>query len=729
MFIFAVKGVRKMAGLVGIGVAASVAIGLVRGIFFIIDAMVYSLAGVFYGIALNMYDINRLIDGIQLVKRFSEFVYSFLAVFMFFRVAFSLIQMLIDPSKIDDKQAGASTIIKNVLLTIVLLAVVPLGFRTARQIQTDVIENKVIEKVIYGNEFNEEGLSNVGHKLAINVWGLFIKPQGDADSNVKKAWESIFDPTKSTNVWDVAGFLAVINTRSGILGGGQYNISYLFLLSTLAGVYVVWTMIKLAIDVAYRSIKFLVMELISPIAIVSYVDPKSSKDGIFAKWLKETFKTYLSLFTRIGIYAIASILLFEISDAFKGDNIYVEFTYLLALLAFIKNAPKMLDGILGTEISKESETKFATDLLRSGYGAIGNAAVSLGTAAVMSRGMNRVDRTKLLLNSGIKGAQKGWSAAKKDGMMGVIKSGYGSYKDIQKETGSLDWWQKQSNKENSNLSDRVDAAKDPAKNLAIARFMKKDSNGNLILVDGKAQVDTDKMNEFLSKNGYKNIDASDPNVAYIVNKRSSKEGELIVLGEEGYSREGINLQRELAELQQNASLDKMELDSINSKMSQLNREKSNVSIETSISRGYSVAKGGAYSTEQRAVAAYTEALNIQYNSAVVAGDSKAIVELEKKIKTISIEEASKAGYRVATSDDKIYASEEDMLQGVMKNYDDKLNHLEAQQAEATQRYNKNSGNIEKKKAQIKRHHQNNRGDGQIIERLAEGDKITGRDKD
>ena len=69
------------------------------------------------------------------------------------------------------------------------------------------------------------------------------------------------------------------------------------------------------IDVAYRSIKFFALEILSPIAIISYIDPSSGKKGVFNKWLNETFKTYISLFVRVFVFALTSVILRSFSFA------------------------------------------------------------------------------------------------------------------------------------------------------------------------------------------------------------------------------------------------------------------------------------------------------------------------------------------------------------------------------------------------------------------------------
>ena len=57
---------------------------------------------------------------------------------------------------------------------------------------------------------------------------------------------------------------------------GNYVINYLPFISTAAGIYVVFLLITFCVDVAVRVIKLCFLQMVAPIAIVSYIDPKES---------------------------------------------------------------------------------------------------------------------------------------------------------------------------------------------------------------------------------------------------------------------------------------------------------------------------------------------------------------------------------------------------------------------------------------------------------------------
>lgn len=433
----------NLAALFGLG-ATSVGIiaDMMRVIFFFLDSIVYSLIPVVYRGIFALYDIDKIIgvgNTQNLLNTAKETVYSFLAIFMFFRVAFSLITMLVDPSLIDDKSKGAKKIVLNIFICLGLIVVVPVFFRVAKNIQTRVLEEKIIERAVGGDIYSNDQNYNLGNELALSTWSVFLQPVVD-EGDAYDAWKGVFESGNPT-IWPLPVLATHLNdTTGGILGGlatkiagvaailratgtVTYQLGYIWLISGLVGIYVVWTMIKMLIDVAYRSIKFLLLEVISPIAIISYIDPKSSEKGLFSKWLSETLKTYLSLFIRIFIFAMVSVILKQISVSsfFDEGNILTRLFFILALVAFMKTAPKFIDNLFGTEISKGSDTKFASDLLRGGLGAIGGAATGAIGGAVVA-GRKNLPMGRSVWECAKKGLTGGFSSARKGSFMDYGKN-------------------------------------------------------------------------------------------------------------------------------------------------------------------------------------------------------------------------------------------------------------------------------------------------------------------
>jgi len=137
--------------------------------------------------------------------------------------------------------------------------------------------------------------------------------------------------------------------------GGGYVINYRFAVSTAVGVATLYLLLMFCIDLAVRSVKLGFLQMIAPIPILSYVDPKSGKDGMFNKWFKSVKNTYLDLFIRLfalyfGIYVITLVGRFR--DVVTGeivDNWIVRIFMILGVLIFVKKLPEFLKDALGFE--------------------------------------------------------------------------------------------------------------------------------------------------------------------------------------------------------------------------------------------------------------------------------------------------------------------------------------------------------------------------------------------
>lgn len=432
---------------------------LFRNMSFMLDSTIYSLIPVAFNMIYKLYDVSSIMDTSELLEVSSKSIYSFLAIFMFFRISFSLLGMLVDPSMMENKEKGAGKIVTNVFITIALIVAVPYLFSFAREAQTKIIEDQIIEKALYGSNYNEDGTYTIGNTLALSTWSVFLRPTTDYGSAVASYNTLFYSDTNTTGMvweWDnlysyinltttddqfvnfMVKLLPGVNTLLYSMGLGlvRYQLSYIVLLSTAMGLVLLWTVIKLSIDVAYRSIKLFALELISPIAIISYIDPKSSKDGLFSKWLKEVVKTYISLFIRIFIFAFISLMLVELDLTQLEGGMILRLLYILAIIAFIKAGPKFIDGLFGTELSKEQDTQFATNLLKGlGFGVATAAEGGIAGGFVAKRTDGKVG--KGILKGAFTGLTKGFETGNKTGfnLKGVIGNFAGTYADIKKEHG------------------------------------------------------------------------------------------------------------------------------------------------------------------------------------------------------------------------------------------------------------------------------------------------------
>ena len=602
---FTLEATDIWSNLFAAGAQVSIISDLFRHISYFLDSVIYGLVPIVFDLIYKLYDINNILkNSNEIISTTSKSIYSLLAIYMFFSVSFSLLGMLVDPAMIDNKDKGAGKIVSNIVVCIVLLVMVPYIFDFASMAQAKIMEDQLIEKAIYGENFNKDNNYTLGNRLALSTWAIFLEPTTDKGAAVE-AYNDTFEQSEgSSGFWYNNGLGTNLNKTTGVFGflakfpglnavfrmfgsTNRYQLSYIIFISTAAGVYLLWSMVKLCIDIAYRSIKMFALQILAPIAIMSYINPKSSKDGsVFSKWVKEAVKTYTSLFVRIFIFAFASLLALELDlnqvNTAGGTNTLlgyfsVRLMYILAIVAFIKAAPKFIDGILGTELAKESETKFAHNLLKSGLARTAAAAtIAAGTiASGKVAGASRGDIFKKTLANMSSAGKTAADAAKKNDFRGVI----GAFNPDKNDLGKTrkDWkiptkLEEAQRERAIGLSDMVDAAQE-GKLDGI-----KGSNQRLMdmgLWDAvNKKVSGDALTDYIQKTGFKDPDdpkkiltfdkvsGDDKNAQFFINKLLKKKSTGEALKAAGMSDEGRMLFDSAADSEYVANMTKMQYDAV-----------------------------------------------------------------------------------------------------------------------------------------------------------------------
>ena len=140
----------------------------------------------------------------------------------------------------------------------------------------------------------------------------------------------------------------------GLLSKKRFQFAYMPLITTVVGIFFIFLLITFTIDVAVRAIKIAVLRLIAPIPVISYMDPKGSKDSGFNAWVKALTTTYLDLFIRLAtiyfvIYLIQDMRASGVKMA-EGPNVIggISFVFIcIGLFFFAKEAPKFIQQALG----------------------------------------------------------------------------------------------------------------------------------------------------------------------------------------------------------------------------------------------------------------------------------------------------------------------------------------------------------------------------------------------
>ncbi|MBQ9072524.1 MAG: hypothetical protein IJY25_05155 [Bacilli bacterium] len=365
---------------------------LMKQFFFGIDQIVYNFISQVYDLLISIARTSILsqADILDMADR----VYKLLAVFMIFKVTFSLITYVVNPDDFSDKSKGVAKLGTNIVISLALLILTPYIFNYAYRLQTIILEDNSLAALIFGDTDKEGSsakfLNTAGDEMAFITMSAFFTPNVSIDeirscidlkdesgdgfnpncSGLNKDY-NVIDEKNKNNLVGVVGKDKTTIIQNYVAGVEHHNLGlmfraemavattendefimdYKYIFSTIVGVVLVLLLITFCMDVGLRSIKLSFLQLIAPIPIISYVDPKSGKDGMFKKWYQMCFKTYLSLFIRLlaiyfAIYIISRLdSMVDIVDGSEVTNLFVKIFIIIGALMFAKQFPKILEGL------------------------------------------------------------------------------------------------------------------------------------------------------------------------------------------------------------------------------------------------------------------------------------------------------------------------------------------------------------------------------------------------
>ena len=336
------------------------------------------------GIA-GLYELFMDMGSMLYVDKFSD-IYNkislIIGVFMVFRTIFWLIEILINPDYMTDKEKAPINIIKKILVSVIMLAITPTLFKYAYDIQYEVVTSNLIAQVISPSGIEVTSAKKAGRLMAANLFNNFYSmndEEGIDTSTSEYTTCSEYagkdgyyyrhlsgaanDDPNAGKLVNLAGNLCLtykqnISTSTGTIKANIVNFDGLMAVGV--GVFVFWMILMYCISIGSRYIQLIFLQIIAPIPIMAYLTPK--KDNMFSKWIKQCTTTYLDLFIRIAIinFSITLITMIlgensivsEISSS--ANNSLIQIFLVLGLLTFAKKAPDLIQELLPKSVTKAS---------------------------------------------------------------------------------------------------------------------------------------------------------------------------------------------------------------------------------------------------------------------------------------------------------------------------------------------------------------------------------------
>ena len=415
---------------------------LIYGVLLTIDGAIYDLIDYIYDIfnklaGINIFDQNDYID---IVNR----IYIVLGIFMLFVLAYSLLKAVVSPDDFAKGENSFPNLIKNVVLSLVIIVLLPTVFSVAFNIQNVILNNNTIPRLILGEDYatNADVYDmDAGRTMAYNVFNAFFHvnattcPAEDeylSDAELAECKQSI----STSNVswywppsWGKEDFTLeeidekVLQENASFRNYSQFNdsvaenkISYIPIVSTVAGIFLLYVLLNFCFDLAVRVIKLAFYQIIAPIPVICRVLPGGNMKDVFSKWVKQVISIFLEVFIRIGIMYLGVFLITRVIDNFGdidfGDaltftqRMITQALLIMGVVIFIRQAPKLLGELLNLDTG--GMKLGLMDKLAMGGGLLaGAAAGGLATTGIrnaVSGGRNVWNNAKKIPQS-VKNAQ------------------------------------------------------------------------------------------------------------------------------------------------------------------------------------------------------------------------------------------------------------------------------------------------------------------------------------
>ena len=402
---------------------------VIGGICLTIDYIVY--------LAINLcYQLFEVVGKIEVFKtdsvaEISHKIYTIIGIVMLFVFAYNIILGIIDPDSINKGDKSVQNVVKNTVISVVLVTLFPLICEYMQTFQDHIVENKTISNLLLGSTVSDKSALSVSttiftafyHPLDENKNPVTLDECTTSSAKLCPRYKELADEAKDS----LSGLWNLMHDSDLRYGIGDDTMEYLFPLSTIAGVVAAYLFLSFSLDLGVRAAKLGALKLVAPIPI--FLRITKPKGGTFDKWFSEFTKTYLQVFERIIIISFAMLLISYVSKIkptewfiTNGDSgatepsVFIKLlaivVVILGILKFAKDAPKLIEDLFSVKIPQMSLKKKINDneyALR-GASMLGGAGVTAIGNVLKARkeGKGGGEVLKTGLGGLIGGGRQGW---------------------------------------------------------------------------------------------------------------------------------------------------------------------------------------------------------------------------------------------------------------------------------------------------------------------------------
>lgn len=359
----------------------------------IFDGIATTLLGGIYKVFFLV--ANATIVSGDVIKVFYSRIQLILGILMIFKLAMSILNIIINPDSIKDQKQGPSKIVTRIVVALFMLTlVIPINIPNATdkslnayindhgilfgflyKAQDSILSENILAKLILGTSSNNtaddmdvNNLSDVGNAMASTVLKVFIRinvkddtqpPCEDSETceNTICAAEVNESHYAEENV-DPQVILSHINDSCGNGSSERYAFGYTPIIGAIVMLIMTIVITGFTVDIAVRAIKLALLRMVAPVPIITYINPPKQGGGAFDNWTKSLISTYVDLFVRLAIVYFGLFMIQIIMNGgmdIFGTNVQgftftsgVAFIFIiLGILVFMRQAPQFIKDVLG----------------------------------------------------------------------------------------------------------------------------------------------------------------------------------------------------------------------------------------------------------------------------------------------------------------------------------------------------------------------------------------------
>lgn len=392
----------------------------IMSLFLTIDGLVYTLVSYAFKLFMLMCQVNY--DSLYgVVSELLDRIQAVVMVLIVFKIGLELVKYLLDP---DSAMKGGKKLLINIAISASFLLLYSFVFSVLNEIGILVMGNDinysfpVLSRIADIEGGNDEGLimrfmfgenatdvEDIGDFLAYSTVTIFIHDKSETSGNSEV--RRIICSSGTCNFHDLPNIVPKLDK----------TIEYQWGISSLVGLFLVYSIVRNAIELGVRMFKLIILRMLAPLAIITII-----KDGVKGKVFSSFVSTYISTFAQAFVRMLTMLLVtvfickfyLSIGDFF-GSNVTADMPRITRLLLTVMivvaayrmagQIPSFLDGILGTHMAKDNTAggfgHFVGGLVGVGAGALGGLATGVASGAGVTGALGN------MVAGGYRGAQSG----------------------------------------------------------------------------------------------------------------------------------------------------------------------------------------------------------------------------------------------------------------------------------------------------------------------------------